>query len=87
MTTLETRCHDVLQTIQHHALQAHRHPEDITLVAVTKTWPVATILEAYAAGLRHFGENRAEELAEKRPQVEVTLGPCPLFWKSTFPAK
>ncbi|MBK8901466.1 MAG: YggS family pyridoxal phosphate-dependent enzyme [Anaerolineaceae bacterium] len=75
MTTLETRYHDVLQTIQHHAQRANRNPDDITLVAVTKTWPVATILEAYAVGMRHFGENRAEELEEKRPQVEAALGP------------
>src|SRR5690606_25388011 len=38
-------------------------------------WPVETILGAYAAGMRHFGENRADELAEKRPLVEATLGP------------
>ncbi len=75
MTTLETRYHDVLQTIQHHAQQANRNPDDITLVAVTKTWPVETILAAYAVGMRHFGENRAEELEEKRPQVEAALGP------------
>lgn len=75
MTTLETRYQDVLQTIQHHAQQANRNPDDITLVAVTKTWPVETILGAYAAGMRHFGENRADELAEKRPHIEATLGP------------
>jgi hypothetical protein len=75
MSTLETRYHDVLQTIQQTAQQANRSPDEITLVAVTKTWPVETILAAYAAGMRHFGENRAEELAEKRPLVEAELGP------------
>jgi hypothetical protein len=75
MSTLETRYHDVLQTIQQTAQQANRSPDDITLVAVTKTWPVETIVEAYAAGMRHFGENRAEELEEKRPLVEAELGP------------
>ncbi|MAT97271.1 MAG: YggS family pyridoxal phosphate-dependent enzyme [Anaerolineaceae bacterium] len=74
MTTLETRYHDVLQSIQQTAQQAKRNPDDINLVAVTKTWPVETILEAYAVGMRHFGENRAEELAEKRPLVETQLG-------------
>jgi uncharacterized pyridoxal phosphate-containing UPF0001 family protein len=64
MSTLETRYYDVLQTIQQTAQQANRNPDEITLVAVTKTWPVETILEAYAAGMRHFGENRSEELAE-----------------------
>ncbi len=74
MSTLETRYHAVLQSIQQTAQQAKRNPDDITLVAVTKTWPVETILEAYAAGMRHFGENRAEELEEKRPLVEAELG-------------
>lgn len=75
MSTLETRYHAVLQQIHETAQQAKRNPDDITLVAVTKTWPVEIILEAYAAGMRHFGENRAEELAEKRPFVEAQLGP------------
>ena len=42
---------------------------------MTKTWPATTVLAAYEAGMRHFGENRAEELAEKRTAVEATLGP------------
>jgi pyridoxal phosphate enzyme (YggS family) len=75
MTTLETRYHAVLQTIHDAAQQANRNPDEITLVAVTKTWPVETVLAAYAVGMRHFGENRAEELAEKRPFVEAQLGP------------
>ena len=39
------------------------------LVAVTKTHPVAVIKELYDLGHRDFGENRAEELAEKAPQL------------------
>jgi pyridoxal phosphate enzyme (YggS family) len=75
MSTLESRYQDVLQQIAQSAADAKRNPDDITLVAVTKTWPVETILEAYAAGMRHFGENRAEELAEKRSAIEAELGP------------
>lgn len=75
MSTLESRYQEILQQIEQAAQQAKRNPDDITLVAVTKTWPVETILEAYAAGMRHFGENRAEELEEKRPTVEAKLGP------------
>jgi|WetSurMetagenome_2_1015567.scaffolds.fasta_scaffold176279_2 PLP dependent protein len=47
------------------ASQAHRDPKEITLVAVSKTKPVEDILKAYHAGLRDFGENRAEELERK----------------------
>ena len=39
------------------------------LVVVTKTHPVARLQEAYAAGGRIFGENRAQEMAEKHPQL------------------
>jgi len=47
------------------ARRADRHPEDITLMAVTKTHPQERIREAYAAGLRLFGENRVQEFAGK----------------------
>jgi PLP dependent protein len=43
-----------------------RRPGEITLVAVSKTVSVAAIQEAYAAGQRDFGENRAQELERKR---------------------
>lgn len=56
------------------AARAGRPAGDITLVAVTKTWPAELAVAAYAAGMRHFGENRAEELAAKRPIVEAALG-------------
>lgn len=50
--------------------KSHRNPEDITLVAVSKTKSVADILEALAAGQQHFGENRVEEAEVKIPQIK-----------------
>jgi hypothetical protein len=47
------------------AKRAGRNPDDIALMAVTKTQPVARIVEAYEAGHRLFGENRVQEFAEK----------------------
>jgi hypothetical protein len=47
------------------ALRAGRNPEEITLMAVSKTFPAERIREAYAAGLRVFGENRVQEFAGK----------------------
>ena len=47
------------------ALRAGRNPDEITLMGVSKTFPVASIREAYAAGLRVFGENRVQEFAGK----------------------
>ena len=57
------------------AAGAGRDPEEITLVAVTKTWPADVVVAAYELGMRHFGENRAYELEEKRAAVEERLGP------------
>ncbi|MCX6231447.1 MAG: YggS family pyridoxal phosphate-dependent enzyme [Bacteroidetes bacterium] len=40
-------------------------PQNVSLIAVSKTKPVSSILEAYHAGHRIFGENKAQELADK----------------------
>lgn len=40
-------------------------PENITLVAVSKTKPIPDLMEAYDAGQRIFGENKIQEMAEK----------------------
>ena len=47
------------------ARRAGRDPDEIMLMGVSKTFPVDRIREAYAAGLRVFGENRVQEFAEK----------------------
>jgi PLP dependent protein len=47
------------------ARRAARNPDEITLMGVSKTFPVERIREAYAAGLRVFGENRVQEFAAK----------------------
>jgi len=47
------------------ARRAARNPADITLMAVSKTFPSESILEAYAAGIRVFGENRVQEFSGK----------------------
>jgi len=55
------------------ARRAGRAPGEVTLVAVTKTHPLATIQAAYRAGLRHFGENRVEEGRLKIPEFREWL--------------
>ncbi|WP_299248254.1 YggS family pyridoxal phosphate-dependent enzyme [uncultured Aquimarina sp.] len=40
-------------------------PEEVTLVAVSKTKPVSDLLEAYQAGQRVFGENKIQEMTQK----------------------
>ena len=44
-------------------------PSHVTLVAVSKTKPVADLMEAYNAGQRIFGENYVQELVEKNEQM------------------
>ncbi|MDA9335148.1 YggS family pyridoxal phosphate-dependent enzyme [Flavobacteriaceae bacterium] len=44
-------------------------PDEVTLVAVSKTKPVADLMEAYEAGQRIFGENKIQEMAEKQQQM------------------
>ncbi len=44
-------------------------PKNVTLVAVSKTKPVADLMEAYNAGQRIFGENKIQEMTEKCEQM------------------
>jgi pyridoxal phosphate enzyme (YggS family) len=53
-------------TIKENILQIKNAlPENVTLVAVSKTKPVSDLMEAYEAGQRIFGENKIQEMAEK----------------------
>ena len=72
--TIKERYEAVEQRMRWAAERAQRNLDSITLVAVTKTWPAQVVVAAHAAGIRHFGENRPEELAEKRAAVELQLG-------------
>ena len=49
--------------------RAGRRPEDVRLIAISKTMPAERIREAYEAGLRDFGENRVQEAKAKRPAL------------------
>jgi PLP dependent protein len=62
----------VRDRIANAAIGAGRRPEDVTLVAVSKTKPVASVLAALAAGQTVFGENRVQEAAEKFPPLRAT---------------
>jgi pyridoxal phosphate enzyme (YggS family) len=44
-------------------------PENVTLIAVSKTKPNEMLLEAYESGQRHFGENYVQELVDKEAQL------------------
>jgi len=53
------------------AQRAGRQPSEVTLVAVTKTRPPDDVAAAYQAGVRCIGENRVEEAAVKKPQLDL----------------
>lgn len=65
MTTIASRLQAVKARISEAATAAGRAPGEITLVAVSKTFPPQAIAEAYAAGQTAFGENHAQEGIEK----------------------
>ncbi len=75
MTTLDIAITDNLRQVRERianaAIKAGRKPEDVTLVAVSKTKPIEAVQAAMAAGQTVFGENRVQEAAEKFPQLRA----------------
>src|SRR5687768_11306169 len=69
----------VQQNIAAACASAKRNPADVTLIAVSKTHPAEAVLEAVAAGVQHFGENRVEEAENKIPAVNGQTS-LPLTW-------
>ena len=63
--TLRDRIARVQTTIVNAAITAGRSPDEITLVAVSKTADRSAIEEAYALGIRHFGENRVQDASRR----------------------
>lgn len=62
---LAERIARVRETIASAAARSGRRPEDVTLVAVSKTVEPARVLLAAQLGITHFGENRVQEAEEK----------------------
>lgn len=62
---LALRVETVLSSVAEAAAASGRRPEDVTVVAVTKTVDRAAVDAAYELGLRHFGENRVQDAAQK----------------------
>ncbi|KAL5548445.1 hypothetical protein UlMin_003676 [Ulmus minor] len=59
----------VLLRARHAAERSGRNPEQIRVVAVSKTKPVSLIRQLYDAGHRRFGENYVQEIIDKAPQL------------------
>ena len=53
--------------------KSKRNREEVTLIAVSKTKPVEDLKEAYACGMRYFGENKVQEIMDKYPQMPADV--------------
>ena len=69
LETLPERLAAVRARIARAAGCARRDPAEITLLAVTKMFPASAIRDAYALGMREFGENYVREFEAKAPEV------------------
>lgn len=69
MNVLAENLKRVERNIKDACERSGRSIEDVTLIAVSKRKPASLIREAYALGLRDFGENYAQELAEKAQEL------------------
>jgi pyridoxal phosphate enzyme (YggS family) len=74
METLRERLTAVRERIARAADRSRRDPAEITLLAVTKIFPAAAIIEAYDLGMREFGENYVQEFEGKAPEVVGLAG-------------
>jgi pyridoxal phosphate enzyme (YggS family) len=65
MSTIEQNLQAVRDSIAQAALEAQRAPEDVTLLAVSKTFGADAVLDAMRAGQMAFGENYLQEALDK----------------------
>ena len=76
MSTIADNVTQVSSRIHAAAVAAHRDEHSVQLLAVSKTKPAAAVREAYAAGIRDFGENYLQEALGK----QLELADLPLIW-------
>ena len=76
MSTIAENIAKVGERIRAAAQASGRDLDHIGLLAVSKTKPAAAVREAYAAGIRDFGENYLQEALEKQTE----LSELPLIW-------
>ena len=72
--SLENRLNDVMARIRTAAEECGRNPEDIKLIAVTKTYPTDAMNEAIRLGVTDIGENKPQEVRDKFDDVLPSTG-------------
>ncbi len=81
MTELKKNLQRLEEAIADACRRAGRSRDEVTLMAVSKTYPAARVAEADALGLTLFGENRVQEFATKTAEIE------PLRQRATNPVR
>ena len=69
MNMIRENIEQVKENIRAACEKSGRKPEEVTLIAVSKTKPLSMLQEAYECGCRDFGENKVQELVEKWEQM------------------
>ena len=80
MNEIAGRIAEIRERIERACGRAGRKPDDVTLIAVTKTFPVEAMEAAMAAGLRHFGENRVQDLVAKSEAIPGACRGGDVYW-------
>ncbi len=65
----------VVENVKKACVRAGRNPEDVTVIAVSKTKPLSDIEELIAHGVTEFGENKVQEMTDKYEHVSK-----PVHW-------
>ncbi len=68
------------EEIRTQAVKFDRDPQDINLIAVSKTHPLSDILAVHEAGQRAFGENKVQELCEKMEEASPLVEAQDISW-------
>ena len=74
--SLETRLKTVQDKIRTACEEAGRQPNEVQLIAVSKTRPANAIETALKLGHIHYGENYAQELRDKVKLLKLTVHQC-----------
>ena len=67
--SISENLHEINDRILQACERADRSPDEVTLIAVSKTKPLSALSEAYEEGARDFGENKVQEICEKYPEM------------------
>ncbi len=71
MTSIKYNWQKIQENVRHHASQCGRNPEEVIILAVSKTHSAATVCEGIEAGIKNFGENYAQEFRDKFAQISI----------------